>query len=307
MENSFFSRRWTNQTSWRRSGTENIHLDTGAPNSRRTPKGFSWRIRRVSTSTTSRLTSGCRRSDQWFLVYVRKLHIPPSRWTQSQTLLAERRIFPYSTEMHWRYQNYKDEFGCCARTPRRWLLEYRWFKRFVWFLDRFHSIYCIGRKTSRRIYVVQGETDKTAGNIQARSFMARTLDEIGKKCFAEEKQKWAIEKPNSKMPEDYEEFIWLTLRTRSSKKPLRKLKRNWKHQWLPPCLARRARKARIGRPAARHVISRQNLCVSWKPVYPQDCVWKNLYRMIMKTIQFGTQIYFYASSNEDTRSKSSSG
>ena len=41
-----------------------------------------------------------------FLVHVRKLHIPPSRWTQSQTLLAERRIIPYSTEIYWRNQNY---------------------------------------------------------------------------------------------------------------------------------------------------------------------------------------------------------
>ena len=29
------SRRWTNQTFWRRSETENIHFDTGTPNSRR--------------------------------------------------------------------------------------------------------------------------------------------------------------------------------------------------------------------------------------------------------------------------------
>ena len=35
LENSFFSSRWTNQTFWRRSGNENIHLDTGASNSRR--------------------------------------------------------------------------------------------------------------------------------------------------------------------------------------------------------------------------------------------------------------------------------
>ena len=53
MENSFSSRRWTNKICWRRSGTENIHLDTGSPNSRRRSKRFSWRIRRVSTSTTS--------------------------------------------------------------------------------------------------------------------------------------------------------------------------------------------------------------------------------------------------------------
>ena len=116
------------------SGTENIHLDTGSSNSRRRSKRFSWRIRRVSTSTTSRLTSGCLWSDKWLLVHFRKLHIRPSRWTQSQTLLAERRIIPYSTEIHWRLQNYAYKLGCCARKPHRWLLEYRWIKRFVWFL-----------------------------------------------------------------------------------------------------------------------------------------------------------------------------
>ena len=108
-------------------------------------------------------------------------HVEP----KSQTLLAERRIFPYSTEIHWRLQNYKNKFGCCARTPHRWLLEYRWVKRFVWSLDRFHSVHSIRGETSRRIYVVRGETDKTAVNMQARSFMARTLERIGKKCQAE--------------------------------------------------------------------------------------------------------------------------
>ena len=106
----FSNRRWTNPPPWRRSGPENIHLDTAASKSRRKSPWFSWRIRRVS-STTSRLVSGCRWSNQWFLVHVRKLHIPPSRWTPSQTLLAERRIIPYSTKVHWRIQNYSYEFG----------------------------------------------------------------------------------------------------------------------------------------------------------------------------------------------------
>ena len=48
----FSSRRWTNQTSWRRSGTENIHLDTGTSNLRRKSRRFSWRIRRVSSTTS---------------------------------------------------------------------------------------------------------------------------------------------------------------------------------------------------------------------------------------------------------------
>ena len=34
----------------------------------------------------------------------------------------------------------------------------------------------------RRIFVVREETDKTAVFMQARSFMARTLDQYGKKC-----------------------------------------------------------------------------------------------------------------------------
>ena len=35
---------------------------------------------------------------------------------------------------------------------------------------------------------------------------------------------------------------------------------------------------------AKPIRSNQNLRASWKPVNPQDCVWKNLYRIIMRTI-----------------------
>ena len=55
----FSNRRWTNQNLWRRSRPENIHLGTASTNSRRKLCRLSWRIRRVS-STTSRLVSGCR-------------------------------------------------------------------------------------------------------------------------------------------------------------------------------------------------------------------------------------------------------
>ena len=51
---------------------------------------------------------------------------------------------------------------------------------------------------------------------------------------------------SSIMLEDYEEAISLTLRTRSSRKPLRMQEENWKHQWLQPCLARHARKVKHG-------------------------------------------------------------
>ena len=76
------------------------------------------------------------------------------------------------------------------------------------------------------------------------------------------------------MLEDYEEFISLTLRTRNSKKPLRTLEK-LEHQCLPPSLARQARRVSMVRPVARLMISNQNLRVSWKPVNPPDCVFKN--------------------------------
>ena len=86
------------------------------------------------------------------------------------------------------------------------------------------------------------------------------------------------------MLEDYEDSISLTLRRRYSKKPLRMLARNWKHQWLPPCFARHAREASMERPVARLMISSLNLRVSWKPVNPQECVWEIRHRIIMRTI-----------------------
>ena len=64
--------------------------------------------------------------------------------------------------------------------------------------------------------------------------------------------------------------------------------------------------------------SKQNLRVSWKPVNPQDCVWENHCRIIMKTIlqekvriHYSITIWFtnlsYAPSHENSRSRSSSG
>ena len=243
-----------------------------------------WRIRRVS-STTSRLVSGCRWSDNWFLIHVRKLRVPPSRYTLSQTLLAERRIIPYSTEIHWCIQNYSYEFGCQTRETHRWLLEYRWIKRLVWSVDRFHSDYSIGRKTSKRIYVARGEIKEKTADVQARSFMARSLDKN-----LEGKPSWRrcancrMKNRNLMMPEDYEESVSLTLRTRNSKKPLRRLARNWKRRWLLLCLARQARNVSMERPVAKAMSSHQNLRVFWKSVNPQDCVWQNHCRLTMKTI-----------------------
>ena len=65
-------------------------------------------------------------------------------------------------------------------------------------MDRFHSVYSVRGDTTKRIYSVRVETDKKASNIQARSFMARALNEIGKKS-----RNGQIKKQSSIMLEDY--------------------------------------------------------------------------------------------------------
>ena len=49
-------------------------------------------------------------------------------------------------------------------------------------------------------------------------------------------------------------------------------------------LARQARHVSMERPVAKPMRSNQNLRAPWKPVNPQDCVWENLYRILLRTI-----------------------
>ena len=102
----------------------------------------------------------------------------------------------------------------------------------------------------------------------------------------EEMQSWRRSKngpmknQNSIMQEDYEEFLSLTPRTSF----FFSQKKKWKHQWLQQSHARLARKASMVKPVAILMISSQNLRVSWKPMNQQECVWKNLYQITMRTI-----------------------
>ena len=43
--------------------------------------------------------------------------------------------------------------------------------------------------------MIRGESDKTSVNIQARSFMARSLDQNVKKCYAEGETNGRMQKP----------------------------------------------------------------------------------------------------------------
>ena len=112
-----------------------------------------------------------------------------------------------------------------------------WLSRLVWSLDRFHTIHSIGRKSSRRIYLVRGEINEKQLTSRPRSFMGQNS---GTKW--ERMPSWRRSKSghmtNSMLRthENYEGSISLALMRRSSKKPSRMLVRNWKRRWLLLCL-----------------------------------------------------------------------
>ena len=188
----FSNRRWTNQPPWWRSRPKNTHLGTAAISSRRRWRFFFPGEPEGSSSTTSWLISGCRWSDEWFLVHVRKLHVSAITLNQESNFTRrEEESFPVPLKYIGRIQNYSYEFGCQARATHRWLLEYRWVKRYVWFLDRFHSVYSTRWKSSWRIFVVRVEiNEKNSWHPGQIIYGQKLWKSMEKNAQLKERQKW---------------------------------------------------------------------------------------------------------------------
>ena len=107
---------------------------------------------------------------------------------------------------------------------------------------------------------------------------------MGKHAKLKEKQKWSHEKLHRDNARKLRGIYFIDPEDKEFKETIRNARKIGKHQWLPPCLARSARTIRIGRLMVNPIRSNQNLRVFWKPVNLQDCVWENLYRIILKTI-----------------------
>ena len=83
------------------------------------------------------------------------------------------------------------EFGCQAREAHRRLLECRWVSRVVRSLDRFHTIYSIGRKMTD--YVVRGEINEKT--LRPDHLGPELWEKVGKHAKLKEKQNWSHGKP----------------------------------------------------------------------------------------------------------------
>ena len=157
------------------------------------------------------------------------------------------------------------------------------------------------RNLQKDIYGPGGRLTKRQATSRPDRLWPELWTKLGSNAELREKQKWSIEKPKLDNARKLRGIYFIDPEDKEFKETIRNARKNWKHPWLPPCFARHARKASMGRPVARLMSSNQNLLVSWKPVNPQDCVWKNLHQKIVRTIsqerrqftttfQFGTQI-----------------
>ena len=165
--------------------------------------------------------------------------------------------------------------------------------------------------------MVREETDKTASDIQARSFMARTLRGMSKNAKLREKQKWSNEKPKLDNATRLRGIYFIDPEDKEFKETIKNARKKLETPMAPAMPCKICKKNKNGETRRRLMISSLSLHVSWKPVNPQECVWRENVPKIHEdhiagkgdttALQYGTQIYSYASSNEDTRSKSSSG
>ena len=131
--------------------------------------------------------------------------------------------------------------------------------------------------------MVREETDKTASDIQARSKMARTLERIGKKCLAE-RQKWAIEKPKHDNARRLRGIYFIDPEDKEFKETIKNARKKLETPMAPAMPCKTSKKNKHGETRSKTNKFKTNLRVSWKPVNPQECVWKNLNQNIMRTI-----------------------
>ena len=280
----FSNRRWTNQTSWRRSGPENIHHGTASTNSRRKSRWFSWRIRRVS-STTSRLI---------FRMPVNRYMISGPCQETSYTAITLNQESNFTRReknhslFHWNTLTYPELL------TRTWMSSKNDASMIIVILMGQEICLILGQVSLNLLFWKKNLQKDICGlgrDWRENSWHPGQIiygQNSGRKW--ERMPNWRRGKSghmknlNSTMLENCEGSISLTRRTRNFRRPSRMLARNWKHQRLPLCLARSARTTRVAGMVINPIRSNRNLRVFWNPVNLQGRVWENLYGIIMKTI-----------------------
>ena len=278
-----------------------------------TVKIFGGRNEKFSNSS-----SGLCGSYKWFLIHFRKLHIPPSRWTQSQTVRAEKRIISYSVEVHRRYQN-NIYITWRIVGEKHWRLpERRWRERIVRCMDRLHKIHFIERKATWRLYMVGEETCEETNNLKTRQCVARYVEACVWRSERESKTKMSYRETKARQCQTIERNIlhW-TKRRRiqaynesrsekvgSSDASSNALQNTDKEQWVnPPKYWETQDEIRLYCPCRRKHETKARRGWTQTSSRSHYCKRDGFY----DSLQSRSQIHSDASSNENSKCKGSSG
>ena len=137
-------------------------------------------------------------------------------------------------------------------------------------------------------YTWSGEqTDKTASDIQARSFMARTLD--GRRS-----KKGHMKNPKLDNARRLRGIYFIDPEDKEFKETIRNARRKLETPMAPAMPCKTCKKSKKGETRGKTSVFKSKICVySWNPVNLQDRVWKNLYRIVMRTTLLETETIHY--------------
>ena len=232
----------------------------------------------------SSLYEGEARNDFWSIsgTFIYRHHVEAS----SQTVRADWRILPYSTEIHWRYQSYKYIIGCnCGENIDD-----------NWNVDEIENCQIRGQVSQgSRCWMKKHRVDiHSPGRDWRESKRHPDLTLCGlrfgkksQKRRSEEKSKSGLSKKiNLENARKLLGIYFIDPADEEFNETLKMRVESWKFQCQQQCLARSGDKS-TRKFVALLVPARQNTHASLKPTNLREIVWQELYTKIMKIMLQG--------------------
>ena len=142
-------------------------------------------------------------------------------------------------------------------------------------------------ETSRRIYVVGGE----GGRLKRKQLTSRPdhsrpelWTKLGRNAKLKEKHKWSDEKPKLDDARRLRGIYFIDPEDKEFKETIKNARKKLETPMAPAVLCKTSKKCKHGVTRGKTFEFKLKLACTWKPVNQHDCVWENLYRIIMKTI-----------------------
>ena len=140
------------------------------------------------------------------------------------------------------------------------------------------------QETSRRYMWSGGRLTKKQVTSRQDHLWPEHWIKLGRHVKLKEKHKWSNAKPKLDNARRLRGIFFIDPEDKEFKETIKSVRKKLETPMTPAMPCKTSKKSKQGRPLVNPMRSNQNLRVFWKPVNPQDCEWKNLYRIIMSTI-----------------------